>query len=116
MSDPAKKFTDGIHEAADAAAEATENAAESVAEQGAGVGDTLRAAANQSGKAIKHAYSEVADKARDSYEYSRDKVVGWEAALEDQVRARPLATLLVAIGVGLVGGFLLRGPIDHSRR
>jgi ElaB/YqjD/DUF883 family membrane-anchored ribosome-binding protein len=116
MGDTKKNFTDGIQATTDAAKEAMEDGIESIGKRGSRVSDAVSTVAAESGRAVKQAYSEVADKARESYEYGREKVAGLGAALEDQVRARPLTTLLVVVGIGLVGGFLLRAAADRESR
>jgi ElaB/YqjD/DUF883 family membrane-anchored ribosome-binding protein len=46
--------------------------------------------------------------ATEYYEESRNQVLAWQQQLEDQVREKPLQSLLVAAGVGLLFGLLRR--------
>ena len=46
--------------------------------------------------------------AADYYEESRNQVLAWQQQLENQVREKPLQSLLVAAGVGLLFGLLRR--------
>jgi len=78
--------------------------------------DAVGGAANRAGRAVSHGYERLRDTARDSYEYSRDKLQDWEAGLEDHVRSRPVLTLAVAVGVGFVVGFLVRGKPKLRRK
>jgi ElaB/YqjD/DUF883 family membrane-anchored ribosome-binding protein len=42
------------------------------------------------------------------YEKGRNQVLAWQQQLENQVREKPLQSLLVAAGVGLLFGLLRR--------
>ena len=46
--------------------------------------------------------------AADYYEEGRNQVLAWQQQLEHQVREKPLQSLLVAAGVGLLFGLLRR--------
>lgn len=46
--------------------------------------------------------------AADYYEEGRNQVLAWQQQLENQVREKPLQSLLVAAGVGLLFGLLRR--------
>jgi ElaB/YqjD/DUF883 family membrane-anchored ribosome-binding protein len=46
--------------------------------------------------------------ATEYYEESRNQVLAWQQQLENQVREKPLQSLLVAAGVGLLFGLLRR--------
>ena len=116
MSNATNRLADGIESAADAATQAGTNAAESVAKRGARLRDAARDVATESGRAIGDAYSAVADKARDSYEYGRDKLYDWEGSLEDLIRARPILTVVASIGLAFAVGFLLRPTPKRRRR
>ena len=48
------------------------------------------------------------DVATEYYEESRNQVLAWQQQLENQVREKPLQSLLVAAGVGLLFGLLRR--------
>ncbi len=42
------------------------------------------------------------------YEEGRNQVLAWQQQLENQVREKPLQSLLIAAGVGLLFGLLRR--------
>jgi ElaB/YqjD/DUF883 family membrane-anchored ribosome-binding protein len=46
--------------------------------------------------------------ATEYYEEGRNQVLAWQQQLENQVREKPLQSLLVAAGVGLLFGLLRR--------
>jgi ElaB/YqjD/DUF883 family membrane-anchored ribosome-binding protein len=46
--------------------------------------------------------------AAEYYEEGRNQVIAWQQQLEDQVREKPLQSLLMAAGVGLLLGLLRR--------
>jgi ElaB/YqjD/DUF883 family membrane-anchored ribosome-binding protein len=48
------------------------------------------------------------EKAQDIYERSREKGREWGDGLETYVREQPMRSLLIAAGVGLALGFLMR--------
>ena len=46
--------------------------------------------------------------ATEYYEEGRNQVLAWQQQIENQVREKPLQSLLVAAGVGLLFGLLRR--------
>jgi len=46
--------------------------------------------------------------AAEYYEEGRNQVLAWQQQLENQVREKPLQSLLIAAGVGLLFGLLRR--------
>jgi len=46
--------------------------------------------------------------ATEYYEQGRERVLAWQQQLESQVREKPLQTLLMAAGIGLLFGLLKR--------
>jgi ElaB/YqjD/DUF883 family membrane-anchored ribosome-binding protein len=73
-------------------------------EQGKGepsAGEHLRQAASQVGEQIR-------DRAGHYYEEGRQQAREWEQHLENYVVDRPIKSLLVAAGIGLAVGFLIR--------
>ena len=46
--------------------------------------------------------------ATEYYEQGRERVLAWQQQLENQVREKPLQTLLMAAGIGLLVGLLKR--------
>jgi ElaB/YqjD/DUF883 family membrane-anchored ribosome-binding protein len=92
------------------------------AEQGKGEGHTghhLRESASQIGEQIRDMGSQVRDAAREKYEHLRDRAGHYydegrqrardmEQHLENYVQERPIKSLLIAAGIGLAFGYLLR--------
>ena len=50
---------------------------------------------------------EARDLARSTYERGKEKAVEWEEGFEDYVKERPIKSLLVALGVGLIVGAVI---------
>ena len=93
-------------EAADDASEALGSAVNSASH---GVRDAAHRAMETAGHAassVEEKCHEVGDAARASYEDGRTRGRQWEKKIEGVVRARPLTSILIAAGVGLVGGLL----------
>ena len=63
------------------------------------------------GAALHEAASEAADQARSGlrslYEKGKGKAVEWQDGVERYVREKPLQTILIAAGTGLVLGLLI---------
>jgi ElaB/YqjD/DUF883 family membrane-anchored ribosome-binding protein len=52
---------------------------------------------------------QIRDSATEFYEQGRDKIYGAESAIEQYVRERPVKSILIAAGIGLVfGRFFMR--------
>jgi ElaB/YqjD/DUF883 family membrane-anchored ribosome-binding protein len=50
----------------------------------------------------------VGETASQAYEQGRQQLAGWEQSLEENIRAKPLQSVLVATGIGLLLGLLWR--------
>jgi ElaB/YqjD/DUF883 family membrane-anchored ribosome-binding protein len=50
---------------------------------------------------------EARDLARSTYERSKDKAMEWEESFEGYVKERPIKSLLVALGVGIIVGAVI---------
>lgn len=50
----------------------------------------------------------IRDSARDVYTRGKDKVQAMEEGFEDYVKERPIKSILVAAGIGVLIGFFLR--------
>ena len=86
------------------------------AQQAAGqVKETVKEGASEMLDGLRDMGDEVAQRARQGYETVRDstadcmdqgraKAREWEASIEHQIRAQPLTSLLVAVGVGFLVG------------
>ena len=53
-------------------------------------------------------YERVRDTAEEYYERGRDKAQEWERGVEEYVQEKPIKALLIAAGVGLALGILLK--------
>jgi len=84
-----------------------------------GAGQTLRESASQVGEQIRDMGGQVRDAARDKYDHLRDRAGHyyeegrqrahqWEQNMENYVQERPIKSLLIAAGVGLMVGYLMR--------
>jgi ElaB/YqjD/DUF883 family membrane-anchored ribosome-binding protein len=51
-------------------------------------------------------YGELRDQAQEYYEQGRQQAMEWEQGLEDYVREKPLQSLLIAAGVGMLLGII----------
>jgi len=65
------------------------------------LGENVRDAASEK-------FNDLRDQARDYYEQGRDRAREWEQGLEDYVQEKPIQSLLIAAGVGMLFGFLWR--------
>jgi len=94
-------------------AEAADDVSEAIGSAVHSAGNGVRDAAHRALEAAGHVASsveekchEVGDAARASYDYGRTRGRQLEKKFEGVVRARPLTSILIAAGVGLVGGLL----------
>jgi len=69
------------------------------------IGERVSEAGEVVGEAIGRAGRAVGD----SYEAGREKLHDWQASFENEFHERPVRTVMVIAGIGLVLGFLLRG-------
>jgi ElaB/YqjD/DUF883 family membrane-anchored ribosome-binding protein len=51
---------------------------------------------------------QIRDAVREQYQRGRDKARQWEEGVENYVQEKPLRSLLIAAGVGLLAGLLWR--------
>lgn len=59
-------------------------------------------AAQQVSDVASQNFDRVSRSAQDAYRYGRDATVKWEHSFEDEVKAHPLAAVLIAAGVGFI--------------
>jgi ElaB/YqjD/DUF883 family membrane-anchored ribosome-binding protein len=66
----------------------------------------------ETGKEVRHNVQELATQgkevAAEYYEEGRERVLAWQQQLENQVREKPIQSLLIAAGIGLLFGLLKR--------
>jgi ElaB/YqjD/DUF883 family membrane-anchored ribosome-binding protein len=77
-----------------------------------GIGENLRDTASQVGQQVRDAareqYGHLRDQASEYYERGRDMAQQWEQNLEGYIQEQPIKSILIAAGVGLLLGVLLK--------
>lgn len=73
-----------------------------------GVGEQIRDMGGQVRDAAREKYEQLRDQAGEYYEEGRQRAQEWEQGLEHYVKERPIKSLIIAAGVGLAVGFLMR--------
>ena len=73
-------------------------------ERGAQGRDTTQEGSAQLTETARH----VGEAASQYYEQGRQQLTGWEQSLEENIRAKPLQSVLLATGIGLLLGLLWR--------
>jgi ElaB/YqjD/DUF883 family membrane-anchored ribosome-binding protein len=69
-------------------------------------GSHARDAAAQARDAAAEKIGQIRDHANDYYESGKQRAQEWEQGLEDYVREKPIQSLLIAAGVGMLLGVL----------
>jgi ElaB/YqjD/DUF883 family membrane-anchored ribosome-binding protein len=77
-----------------------------IRETAAEVQQNIRDMGGQIREAAAESYDNLRDQAREYYEQGRERALEWEQGLEDYVREKPLRSLLIAAGVGMLLGIL----------
>jgi len=72
------------------------------------VGQNLRDMGGQIRDQASQAYDQLRDQAADYYEQGRQRAQEWEQGLEDYVQQKPIQSLMIAAGVGMLLGMLWR--------
>jgi ElaB/YqjD/DUF883 family membrane-anchored ribosome-binding protein len=72
------------------------------------VQENLRDMGSQVRDAAQEKIGEIRNRASEYYQQGRERLSDWEQDLEGYVRERPLQSLLIAAGVGVVLGLLWR--------
>ena len=72
------------------------------------VGQSLRDAGSQVRDAATDKYNQLREQAADYYETGRQRAEEWEQSLEAYVQEKPIQSLLIAAGVGMLLGILWR--------
>ena len=80
----------------------------SLGETASQVGQNLRDMGSQVKEQASQAYGQLRDQAADYYEQGRQRAQEWEQGLEDYVQQKPIQSLLIAAGVGMLLGMLWR--------
>src|SRR5439155_1511881 len=79
-----------------------------IGETASQVQENLREMGGQIRDQATQAYSELRDQAADYYEQGRQRAQEWEQSLEEYVQQKPIQSLLIAAGVGMLLGMLWR--------
>jgi len=85
--------------------------------QSTAAGQTLRDTASQVSQSVRDAGSQLRDAATDKvnqlldqageyYEQGKQRAQEWEQGVEDYIREKPIQSLLIAAGVGMLLGIL----------
>lgn len=77
-------------------------------EKAAQVGQTLKDLGQQARDTATEKYEHIREHAEDYYQQGKERVQEWEQTLESYVKEKPVQSLMIAAGVGVVIGLLLR--------
>ena len=77
-----------------------------VGQSAANVQQNIRDMGGQLRDAASEKYNELRDQAQEYYEQGRERAMEWEQGLEGYVREKPLQSLLIAAGVGMLVGMI----------
>src|SRR5579863_1579159 len=77
-----------------------------MAEQVQQVGQNLRDLGGQVREQAREKYQHLSDQAQEYYEQGREKAREWEQGLESYIQEKPLQSVLIAAGVGVLLGLL----------
>lgn len=72
------------------------------------VGENVRDMAGSAKEMARDTINRVRDTASDAYQQGKERAVRWQDDLESTIREKPLTSILIAAGVGMVVGFLWR--------
>ena len=74
----------------------------------ADVGDNVREMAGSAKEMARDTINRVRDTATDAYREGKERAARWQDDLESTIRDKPLTSILIAAGIGVVLGFLWR--------
>lgn len=98
LGDAAEKFKSDAGEAIGTMADECRSQAE-------GMMNTMREFGTRASHAARDGMDHLRSSAGQYLEQGRDRAMGMEKSIEDQIRLRPMQSLLLAAGVGFVAGF-----------
>ena len=84
----------------------TGNQGPSMAEQAQQVGQNLRDLGGQVRDTAREKYQHLSEQAQEYYDQGREKAREWEQGLESYIQEKPLQSVLIAAGVGVLLGLL----------
>lgn len=80
--------------------------AQNLGAQAEQVTQNLRDLGGQVRDAAREKYSQLSDQAQDYYDQGKHKAQEWEQGIESYITEKPLQSVLIAAGVGVVLGLL----------
>ena len=80
--------------------------AQGLGEQAQQAGQNLRDLGGQVRDAARDKYTQLSDQAQDYYDQGRQKAHEWEEGIESYIQEKPLQSVLIAAGVGVLLGLL----------
>lgn len=84
------------------------SATEELKEKAVEIGHNVRDMTGQLGDVAREQYENVREHAADYYEKGREKASEWEESVESYIKEKPIKSLLIAAGVGLLFGLMWR--------
>jgi ElaB/YqjD/DUF883 family membrane-anchored ribosome-binding protein len=86
--------------------QSTGSGAEQLKDTAQQVGQNLREMGSQVRDAASEKYGQLRDQASDYYQQGRERAQEWEQSLEQYVQEKPIQSILIAAGVGMLLGIL----------
>lgn len=77
-------------------------------EKASEIGQNLREMGGQARHVARDQYDHLRERASDYIEQGRQKAREWEQGMEHYIQERPVKSLLVAVGIGVLAGLLWR--------
>jgi len=77
-----------------------------LAEKATQVGQNIRELGQQTRDVATQKYEQLRGQAEDYYQQGRERAMEWEQSLEQYVHEKPLQSILIAAGVGVLLGLL----------
>jgi len=102
----AMRTTDAL--AAQASAQQEPSSAEEWRERMQEAGKEVGQKAQEVGQKVQELTTQGQEVAAEYYQQGRERVLAWQQQLQTQVQEKPLQTLLIAAGIGLLFGLLRR--------
>ncbi len=102
----AMRTTDAL--AAQASAQQEPSSAEEWCERMQEAGKEVGQKAQEMGQRVQELTTQGQEVAAEYYQQGREHVLAWQQQLQTQVQEKPLQTLLIAAGIGLLFGLLRR--------
>lgn len=70
--------------------------------------DNLTEMGHKAKQAVQDKFHHLADRAQEQYSAGKERLQAWEENVAERVQEAPMKSLLIAAGVGVLLGFLLR--------